>query len=51
MPDVALKPLGDVPKNLDKQMWDFLKGDEEYKYHLGGREIKLYHCQVNASRP
>ena len=26
--------------------WDFLKGGEPYKYHLGGREIPLYSCQI-----
>ncbi len=29
-----------------RQKWDFLKGSENYKYHLGGNEIPLYHCQV-----
>ena len=29
-----------------KQRFDFLKGDETYKYHLGGREIPLYNCQI-----
>ncbi len=26
--------------------WDFLKGGEPYKYHIGGREIPLYSCQI-----
>ena len=26
--------------------FDFLKGDESYKYHLGGREIPLYSCRI-----
>ncbi len=26
--------------------WDFLKGDETYKHHLGGREVPLYNCQI-----
>ena len=29
-----------------KKKWDFLKGDEVYKYHLGGKEIPLYNCQI-----
>jgi len=29
-----------------KKRFDFLKGDEPYKYHLGGREIPLYRCQI-----
>ena len=30
----------------NKQRFDFLKGDETYKYYLGGSEIPLYHCQI-----
>lgn len=29
-----------------KQKFDFLKGGEAYKYHLGGKEIPLYRCQI-----
>jgi len=29
-----------------KKRFDFLKGDESYKYHLGGREVPLYRCQI-----
>lgn len=29
-----------------KKQVDFLKGDEPYKYHIGGREVRLYRCQV-----
>jgi CelD/BcsL family acetyltransferase involved in cellulose biosynthesis len=29
-----------------KQMFDFLKGAESYKYHLGGREVPLFRCEV-----
>ena len=29
-----------------KKKWDFLKGGEPYKYHIGGREIPLYRCQI-----
>ncbi len=29
-----------------KKKFDFLKGREPYKYHLGGREIPLYSCQI-----
>ncbi|MCK4862643.1 MAG: GNAT family N-acetyltransferase [Dehalococcoidales bacterium] len=29
-----------------KSRFDFLKGGEAYKYHLGGREIPLYRCQI-----
>jgi CelD/BcsL family acetyltransferase involved in cellulose biosynthesis len=29
-----------------KKMFDFLKGAESYKYHLGGREVPLYRCEV-----
>ena len=27
--------------------FDFLKGAEEYKYRLGGKEITLYGCQIS----
>ena len=29
-----------------KKRFDFLKGDETYKYHLGGKEVPLYNCQI-----
>jgi CelD/BcsL family acetyltransferase involved in cellulose biosynthesis len=29
-----------------KKRFDFLKGDEPYKYQLGGREVPLYRCQI-----
>ncbi len=29
-----------------KKRFDFLKGDEKYKYHLGGQEVQLYNCQI-----
>jgi CelD/BcsL family acetyltransferase involved in cellulose biosynthesis len=29
-----------------KKRFDFLKGDEQYKYHLGGQEVQLYRCQI-----
>ena len=29
-----------------RKKWDFLKGGEPYKYHIGGREIPLYRCQI-----
>jgi CelD/BcsL family acetyltransferase involved in cellulose biosynthesis len=30
-----------------KKVFDFLKGAETYKYHLGGREVPLYRCLIN----
>ena len=27
-----------------KKRFDFLKGGEEYKYHLGGHDLPLYRC-------
>ncbi len=27
--------------------FDFLKGPESYKYHLGGKEVPLYRCQIS----
>ncbi len=29
-----------------RKKWDFLKGGEPYKYHIGGREVPLYNCQI-----
>ena len=29
-----------------KKRFDFLKGNETYKYHLGGGEVPLYSCQI-----
>ena len=29
-----------------KKKWDFLKGGEPYKYHIGGQETTLYNCQI-----
>ncbi len=30
-----------------RKTFDFLKGDEEYKYHLGGHEVPLYRCSIS----
>jgi len=30
-----------------KKRFDFLKGAEAYKYHLGGQELPLYKCSLN----
>jgi CelD/BcsL family acetyltransferase involved in cellulose biosynthesis len=27
--------------------FDFLKGEETYKHHLGGKEVPLYRCQIS----
>ena len=29
-----------------RKKWDFLKGGEPYKYHIGGEEIPLYRCEI-----
>ena len=29
-----------------KKRFDFLKGNEPYKYHLGGKEVPIYNCQI-----
>jgi CelD/BcsL family acetyltransferase involved in cellulose biosynthesis len=38
-----------IQKSIEagKVKFDFLKGAEAYKYHLGGRDIPLYRCQIN----
>lgn len=33
-----------------KKIFDFLKGDEVYKYHLGGRKVPLYKCRIKLGR-
>jgi CelD/BcsL family acetyltransferase involved in cellulose biosynthesis len=30
-----------------KKRFDFLKGDEPYKGHLGGNPVSLYRCRIN----
>ena len=32
-----------------RKKYDFLKGDEAYKYRLGGKAIPLYRCQIQIS--
>jgi len=29
-----------------RKKFDFLRGGEPYKYHIGGKEIPLYNCQI-----
>jgi len=29
-----------------RKKWDFLKGKETYKYHLGGKDVPLSSCQI-----
>lgn len=31
---------------MGRRMFNFLKGTERYKYHLGGKETQLYSCQI-----
>lgn len=40
-----------IRNSIERQRvtFDFLKGAEEYKYRLGGREMPVYHCQVDIS--
>ncbi len=35
--------------NNGKKRFDFLSGNEPYKYDLGGRDVPLYHCVVSRS--
>ncbi|MFC1963945.1 GNAT family N-acetyltransferase [Chloroflexota bacterium] len=37
-----------IKENIERGMkkWDFLKGDEVYKYHLGGTAVPLYRCEI-----
>ncbi len=34
-----------------RRRFDFLKGNERYKYHLAGQEVPLYHCRVRLGGP
>ncbi len=38
-----------IQKSIEagRKKFDFLKGDEVYKYHLGGKEIPLYGCEIS----
>jgi CelD/BcsL family acetyltransferase involved in cellulose biosynthesis len=38
---------GSIEKGKNK--FDFLKGSETYKYHLGGKEVPLYRCCIDLS--
>ncbi len=31
---------------IGRKKWDFLKGGEPYKYHIGGEKIPLSNCQI-----
>lgn len=33
-----------------RKRYDFLKGAESYKHHMGGKPIKLYRCQIDLNR-
>jgi CelD/BcsL family acetyltransferase involved in cellulose biosynthesis len=54
-PQHSLLSLGLVSKVLSikegiergRSRFDFLKGDEEYKRRLGGKEVSLYGCQIS----
>lgn len=32
---------------LGRRCFDFLKGDESYKYNIGGQKVPLYSCQID----
>ena len=54
-PDYGWLSVGVISKALcikdsierNKKRFDFLKGGEAYKYHLGGRELPLYKCSLS----
>ncbi|MBI2836450.1 MAG: GNAT family N-acetyltransferase [Chloroflexi bacterium] len=37
-----------IQESIEKgyKIFDFLKGNEIYKYHLGGKEVPLYRCHI-----
>ena len=53
-PDYSALSVGVLSKALyikdsierGRRRFDFLKGSEQYKYHLGGQEVQLYRCQI-----
>jgi CelD/BcsL family acetyltransferase involved in cellulose biosynthesis len=54
-PDYGWLSVGVISKALcikdsierNKRLFDFLKGSEAYKYHLGGHELPLYKCSLS----
>ena len=54
-PDYRSKSVGIISKarciqdsiEKKKRKLDFLKGPEQYKYHLGGKELQLYSCDIS----
>jgi len=54
-PDYGWLSVGVISKALcikdsierNKKRFDFLKGGEAYKYHLGGQELSLYRCSLS----
>lgn len=36
--------------NRGKKKYDFLKGNETYKYHLGGKEVVISSCQITLGK-
>jgi CelD/BcsL family acetyltransferase involved in cellulose biosynthesis len=56
-PDYGWLSVGVISKALcikdsierNKKRFDFLKGGEDYKYHLGGQELPLYKCSLSCA--
>lgn len=54
-PDYGWLSVGVISKALcikdsierKRKRFDFLKGAEAYKYHLGGSELQLYTCSIS----
>jgi CelD/BcsL family acetyltransferase involved in cellulose biosynthesis len=54
-PDYGWLSVGVISKALcikdsierNRRLFDFLKGGEAYKYHLGGHELPLYKCSLS----
>jgi CelD/BcsL family acetyltransferase involved in cellulose biosynthesis len=54
-PDLGWLSVGVISKALcikdsierHEKRFDFLKGSEAYKYHLGGQELPLYNCSLS----
>jgi CelD/BcsL family acetyltransferase involved in cellulose biosynthesis len=54
-PDYSSLSVGIISKALcikdsikrGKKRFDFLKGEEQYKHHLGGKRVPLYNCSIS----
>ena len=48
----VLSKVFSIKESINRGMkrYDFLKGNEKYKYHLGGQEVRLMKCELSLNR-